>query len=221
MLELLVALGITAFVLGLVGSSMLVSMRANERAVEQMELLQRLRETMNRITTDVTAVTQSQFRPDLTPFKSFDIDTTNQPFDAMTFTTLAYRSYKPDAHEPDFVSMTYFVKEDENRLGPDDTAILMHRIGGTINDSFEVEGGMVYPVVFGLTRFELDYLEPESEWRHEWVTGDRGGALPCAVRVKLGMKSMNMEEITLTAVIPLVLTTSECEFERDTILMEF
>jgi len=221
LLEILVALFITAMVLGLVSGSLMVTVQANRRAVEQMELLQKLRETLNRMTTQLSATALSRHRPELSPFTTYDIDSMSQPYDALTFNTLAYKSHRPDAHEPDFISMTYFTEEDRNNIGPEGTRALMHRIGGSINDNFEVEGGIVYPMVYGVTRFQLDYLEPEGEWRHEWIVTDRAMTLPCAIRVKLGIKSENVDEMTMTAVIPLVMTTNTCQFERDTILKEF
>jgi hypothetical protein len=220
LLEALVALSVTAIILGAVAMSIGAWARANERAREHMEIYQTLQRVLDRIQRDISSIYVSQFE-DLTGyagFETFDTERLNEPFDAFTFTSLGHRSFRMDAKESELIEMTYFAVEDEDGVTPEGTRILMHREGGSINDRFEVEGGTVFKMAYGVTRLIFDYLGPDGDLKHEWRPQDHGGKYPCAVVVKLGLGGHNVEEISTCVVIPIYMTNSTpCRYEQDTL----
>jgi hypothetical protein len=199
LLEALVALTITALVLGGVALSVGAWSRANDRAREHMELYQGLERVMNRMQRDISSIYVSPYTtsPVYVGFETFDLETVNAPYDAFTFSSLAHRVHRIDAHESELIEMTYFTVEDEKGLSPEGTRILRHREGGMIDDQFEVEGGTVYDMASGVTRFIIDYLSPDGDLKHEWRLSDHAGT--CSV-------------------IPIYLTNnSPCRYEHDTL----
>ncbi len=220
LLEVLVATTITALIIGAAALSMSAWARANDRAREHMELYRTLQKVMNRIYDDISSIYISPYQGSYfyVGFETFDLETFREPFDAFTFSSLAHRSYRPDAKESELAEMTYFTVEDEEGWGPEGTRILRRREGGVIDDRFEVEGGTVYDMAYGVTHLTFDYLSPDGDLKHEWRLADSAGRLPCAVVVKMGISSASIEELNTCAVIPVYLTNnSPCRYERDTL----
>jgi len=225
LLEVLVALSITAMAVALVAMSISAALRAYERAVEHLDLIQTEREALNRIYQNLTVTYISPYSSNLSQattseetWYSFDIATSASPYDALTFNSLNHHTNRINAKESDLAIMTVFARKDEEGQGPEGTQLLMLREGGSMNDRFEVTGGVVSTLATGLTLLNLDYLDTDGEVRHEWQLGDRGGKLPCAVVVTLGMRSEHLAAITACAVVPLVMTTSQpCRYEKDTL----
>jgi prepilin-type N-terminal cleavage/methylation domain-containing protein len=220
LLEVLVALTITALILGAVVLSLGAWARANDRAREHMELFRSLQKVMDRIYDDISSIYVSPFQRSYlyAGFETFDLESIREPYDAFTFSSLAHRSYRLNAKESEFIEMTYFTVEDEGGSGPEGTRILRRREGGVIDDRFEVEGGTVYDMAYGVTHLIFDYLAPDGDLKHEWRLADSGGKLPCAVVVKIGLSSAHIEEVNTCAVIPVYLTNnSPCRYEHDTL----
>ncbi len=220
LLEALVSLSITALILGSIAVSIGAWARANDRAREHMELTRTLQKVTDRLNQDISSIYVSSFATSTlySGFETFDDETADEPYDAFTFSSLAYRSFRLDAKESELIEMTYFTVEDEKGLGPEGTRILRRRAGGVIDDRFDVEGGVVHDLAGGVTRFIIDYLAPDGDLKHEWRLADNGGSLPCAVVVKLGVGGARIEEVSACAVIPVYLTNSfPCRYEQDTL----
>lgn len=220
LLEVMVALTVTGLVLTAVIMSLGAWARANDRAREYMEMYRTLQKVMDRTYYDVGSIYVSPYNtPGLREgFETFDIETFREPYDAFTFTSLSHRAYKIDAKESEMIEMTYFTVADEEGFGPEGTRIIRRREGGVIDDNFEVTGGTVYDMAAGVTFFSFDYLGPDGELRHEWRLSDQAGKLPCAVVVKMGLASYNIEEIRSCSVIPVHLTNNlPCTFEPETL----
>jgi hypothetical protein len=124
-----------------------------------------------------------------------------------------------NAKESDLAIMTLFTRKAEEGESPEGTALLLLREGGTMNDRFEVEGGVVSILAAGLTKLDFEYLDTDGELRHEWRLGDKGGNLPCAVVVALGLKTEHLAEVEACEIVPLIMTASQpCRYEKDTLL---
>ena len=220
LLEVLVALSLTVMALSLVAMSISASLRAHERALEHLELIQTERETLNRIYRNLSVAYVSPYSQAASEeiWKTFDTDNAAEPFDALTFFSIHHRTNRLNAKESDQAAMTLFTREDEAREGPERTRLLVLREGGTMNDRFEVTDGVVYTLAAGLTRLSFDYLDTTGELRHEWRLEDRGRNLPCGVVVKMGLRSEHLEEISSCSIVPLILTGAQpCRFEKQTL----
>jgi len=237
LLELLVALSLTALIMAAVAASFMGYIRAQERAelaMEKMRSLEfamvRLRETIGTtyIPLQVTA-RQAQQQQQSNPqafsqiaasaqtyvFEGQDLERPNEPFDALTFTSIGHRVQRLDAKQSELAEMTVFAAEDHSLEDGDRCRILKIREGGSINDRFEVEGGMVYDLAYNISRFQILYLTPEGDLKQEWKLMDTGGYLPCAAVIHLGAGCGEAEQ-DQCLLVPLKMTNAlKCEFEQD------
>ncbi len=220
LIEVMVALAISSLMVGLVAAGFAASFRAHQRAMDHLELEQTKAQAMERIRRllQVTYLSPYVQNSVFTPFETFDDDSMSKPYDAITFTTLGHTSYKIDAKESELAEITVFTeKEPEMELGNERLQLhrLRVRVGGEINQRFEVEGGVVYTLADHVTKFLLEYLNRQGEWKSEWIPTDHGWSLPCAIRVTLGLRTHSIEEIESTIVVPIEMT-KKCIFEDET-----
>jgi len=216
LLELLVALSITAMVVAAVSVSFSSWMRVEESsslAIQKMRSLElansRLRDTIS-----TSYISMAPNRPELSVFNGMELERPNEPFDALTYTSISHRTHRVDAKQSDLAEMTVFTEPDESLENGDQCRILKLREGGSINDRFEVEGGLVYDLAYHISRFQLFYLNPEGDLKQEWKLSD-AGSLPCAVVAWLGSGCAGDEEDECLF-IPLTLNNAEkCEFEQE------
>ncbi len=221
LIEVLVAVALTSLCVALVAISFGATFRAHQRAREYMDLLQVQTESLERLRTLLQSAYLSHHAMNqiYTPFETMDMDNLSSPYDAVTFTTLAYTTYKIDAKEADMAEMTIFA-EDEPPLEADGERLelkrLRVRVGGEINDRFEVEGGLVYTLADHVTEFYLEYLNEFGEWKPEWVPIDHDPySLPCAVRVTLGLRGDELGEEKASIIVPFEMTKLTCRFEDE------
>lgn len=223
LIELLVALTITGLCLGLVAMSFGSIYRAHVRAREHMELQQTMDESIEQIRMMLQAAYLSQYFPNtlLNKFESMDDDNLSDPYDAITFTTLAHGSHQPDAKEADLAEITFFTEDEAPLETPDGQERLRRlrvRVGGEINSRFEVEDGVVYTLADHVTGFHLEYLDQFGEWKPEWIAEDNQDSLPCAIKVILAMRSATIVERQASLIIPMEMTRLECTFEEDKVI---
>lgn len=224
LLELVVALAITSMCVALVAMSFGAVSRGHLRAQEHLELQQTLNQAAERIrkllqAAYFTPYMVNQIQSELgNQFETFDTARPSEPYDAITFTTLANTTYKIDAKEADIAGITLFTEKQAPLYTPERVVPLRKlkvRIGGEINDRFEVTGGKVYTLAGGVTRFELEYLDADAEWKTEWHPIDHNGLLPCAIRVTLGLRSENMGESAAVFIVPMQMSHIKCRFEEE------
>jgi len=217
LLELLVALSITAMVIfGVVaafGSWVRTQEHADwaiEKARSQEYALNRLREVIS-----LSYVPFVPGRESLAVFDGRELERPSEPFDALTFASIGHRIQRIDAKESEVMEMTVFTLPDQTLENGDQCRILKIREGGVIDDNFEVEGGLVYDLARKVSRFQIFYLSSEGELEQEWKLQDAGFELPCAVIIWLGVGCGEAEE-DWCLFIPLYLTNTEgCEFEEE------
>ena len=224
LLEVLVALAITGLILALVAMSFSGMFRAHARAQEHLELNQTLNETLERVRVLLQSAYLAREYPNefLTRFETMDTDNLSDPYDALTFNTLAHASHRLNAKEADLIEVTLFTVEEPLLETPEGKLTLRRlrvRAGGDINSRFEVEGGTVYTLSDHVTSFHLEYLNSFGEWKPEWKPLDNlvdmGPSLPCAVRVTLGIRSEGLKEKQSSMIVPLEMARSQCRFEDE------
>lgn len=220
LLEVVVALGITSVCLALVSVSMAGLFRANDRAREHLELQQGLNETMERMRLMLQAAYISphyvnQFN---TKFETMDIDNLADPYDALTFTTLAHSTHRINAKEADMVEVTFFT-EDEPPIQTPEGEVRLRRLrvraGGAINDRFEVEGGTVYTLADHVTALRFEYLDGFGEWKTEWIPADNNYTLPCMVRITLALRTPELAEEEAEILAPMEMSKMRCRFDDE------
>lgn len=226
LLELLVALAITGLCLALAATSFSAVFRAHTRARENMELLQVTDQTLERIRGLLQAAYLSPhpLNQIVNTFESIDDDSSSQPYDAITFSTLAHKSHRFNAKESDLAEITIFTVE-EPKLETPDGDLNLHRLriraGGEINDRFEVEGGQVYTLADHVTQLLIEYLDQEGEWKDEWIPGDHivnnDPCLPCAVRITLGLRTETLDERLSSIMVPMEMTRYRCQFDDENV----
>ena len=219
LLEVLVALAITGLCLALVTMSMGTVFRANSRAIEHLELMQTMTETQERIRSYLQSAYLSPYLANQlhTEFEAKDSDNMSHPYDSITFATLAVTTHRMDSHEPDLSDVTLFTLEEpplETPAGKAQCRRLRIRVGGEINDRFEVEGGSVYTLADHVTSFLLEYLDQDGDWKGEWDVIDHNNNLPCAIRVTLGLRTENLEERLDIMVVPMEMTGLPCRWDE-------
>ncbi|HUT55613.1 MAG TPA: prepilin-type N-terminal cleavage/methylation domain-containing protein [bacterium] len=222
LLEVLVALVITGIILALVAASFGSIFRAHGNALRHMELEQTLNESMERIRVLLQSAYLSGKYPNyfLTRFETMDTDNISDPYDSLTFTTLANTSHRINAKESDLIEVTLFTVDAPPLMGPNgpiNVRRLRVRAGGDINSQFEVEGGQVYTLADNVTGFHLEYLNQFGEWKPEWIPGDNivnnFPSLPCAVRVTVALRSQTLEEREASIMVPLEMARTQCRFD--------
>ncbi len=217
LLELLVALSITAMVVLAVVAAFQSWVRTQERADWVIEKtrsqeysLSRLRETLSE-----AYVPFAPGREQLAVFDGMELERPKEPFDAVSFASLGHRIQRIDARESELAEMTAFTVPDQTLENGDECRILRLREGGVIDDHFEVEGGLVYDLARNVSRFQIFYLGPDGEMKQEWKLSDAAYLLPCAVVIWMGVGCGEAEE-DWCLFIPLYLTNGpECQFEQE------
>jgi len=220
LLELMVALTITAMVIFGVVAAFWSWIRTQERADWTIEktrtqeyTLARLREVIS-----LSYVPFSPGRETLAVFDGRDLERPGEPYDALTFGSLGHRIQRIDAKESELMDMTLFTVPDETIENGEECRVLKLREGGQINDDYErleVEGGMVYELMRNVSRFQIFYLTNEAEMKQEWKLSEADYKLPCAVIIWLGVGCGESEQ-DWCLFIPLYLTNSDdCSFEEE------
>lgn len=222
LLELLVALTISAMVIFGVVAAFGSWVRTQEQADWAIEKTRRQEYTLSRLR-EVLSLSYVPFVPgreNLAVFDGRDLERPSEPFDALTFASLGHKIQRIDAKESELIEMTVFTVPDETLEDGDKCRILKLREGGVINDDYErleVEGGMVYELARRVSRFQIFYLSPEAELKQEWKLAENEFKLPCAVVIWFGMGCGDAEE-DWCLLIPLYLTNNEgCEFEEESL----
>jgi len=216
LLELLVALSVTAMVVAAVAMSFMTWLRAEEHADAAMEKMRGMQLAIIRVrdTISTAYIPFRTNRPETYLFNGENASRPGEPFDTLTFDSISHRTQRVDAKQSDLAEMTLYTVPDASAGEPDKCRILRLREGGTINDRFEVEGGMVMDLAHNVTRFQLFYLDPSGDLKQEWKLTDTS-TLPCAVVVWLGSGCVS-EEQDECLMVPLKLTNVVgCQFEPE------
>jgi len=226
LLEVMVALAISAMVIATVAVSFGAVNRAYSRARENLDLNQTMNESLARMRVLLQSSYLSPYPANQATqiFDTMDLENMNSPYDAITFTTTANTTYKINAKEAELAEVTLFTAEEpamETAEGRLELKRLRVRVGGSINSRFEVEGGVVYTLADHVTEFALEYLAPEGDWKKEWKILDHNFKLPCAVRITLGLRSENLEEQKSSIIVPLKMSTQKCRFEDERVFEQW
>ena len=213
LMEVMIAVAITALMGALVASSFNGTFKAKEMVEGEAERYRMLRTAMNRMSREVGAAFVSD-RFDLKRYRDAYDRPTNfiGAADRLLFTSLAHERLYSDAKESDQMVVEYSVKTstDRNARGRRD---LMRRENPILDDKMD-RGGTEDVLFEGVQKLELAYWDSDKkEWLTEWDTRklDRKSYLPTRVRFTIVTKDENGREVRYTTQARVVLNT---EFQR-------
>ncbi len=185
LVEVMIAIGITAAIGAMTIGAVAQIDRATEVARAQGERYSAARVALSRLAREISMAFLSKnydtnrFREPLTLFKGRE--------EEILFTTMAHRRLYRDAKESDQAVVEYVVEADPEHAGED---ALFRREKPRIDDEPD-RGGRKDLVADHVSAFRLRYWDPKrKEWLREWSTQsvDHAEELPSRVRVELEMK---------------------------------
>ena len=195
LVEVMIAVAITAVVGALVVGSFQRTYAAKELTESQEERFSGARVTLSRLARELTAAFLSdhydrrRYREPPTFFRGRD----RGDRDELMFTTMAHSRLVRDAKESDQSVVQYTVEVDPDRPGE---YALFRREKARIDEDPE-RGGARAIVCEHVSTFDVQYWDwKRQEWAREWVTNsaERQNVLPTRVRVRLGLKMPDGKE---------------------------
>jgi general secretion pathway protein J len=213
LMEVLIAVAITALMGALVASSFHTIFKAKEIVEGEAERYRMLRAAMNRMSREIGGAFVSD-RFDLKRYRDAHDRPTNfvGERDRLLFSSLAHQRLYTDAKESDQMVVEYSVKSsnERNARGRRD---LIRRENPSLDERMD-RGGTEDVLYEGIQRLELAYWDSDKkEWTNEWDTrrSERKSILPTRVRIALVAQDESGREVRYTTQTRVMLNT---EFQR-------
>jgi general secretion pathway protein J len=197
LVEVMIAVGITAAVGAMVAGAFQRTYAAKELTEAQEERFASARVALSRLARELTQAFLSdqydrkRYREPLTVFQGKD----RGREDSLLFATMSHVRLTRDAKESDQEVVEYGVEADPVVPG---ARVLVRREKARIDDEPD-RGGSKGIVCEHVTSFDVEYWDwKRQEWAREWVsnTPDRGSMLPTRVKVRLGLRMPDGSERT-------------------------
>lgn len=209
LMEVVIAIGITAFIGVILGVSFNTTIKNKEIIEGQAEHYRMLRTAMNRMTREISAAYVSD-RYDPKRFRDQYDRPTNfvGTREKLLFTTLAHQRLYADAKESDQMVVEYSVKSspDSKAKGRND---LVRRENALLEERME-RGGVEDSLFEGAKKIEFQYWNSErKQWEDEWDTRrtERKSILPTRVKITLISTDENGKEVKYTTQARIMLNT--------------
>jgi general secretion pathway protein J len=195
LVEVMIAVGITAVVGALVAGAFQRTYAAKELTEAQDERFSSARVALTRMARELSQAFLSsdydhkRFREPVTVFIGKDRGVE----DDLLFTTMSHVRLRRDAKESDQSVVEYTLDADPDHPGE---RALFRREKVHLDDSPD-RGGSKAVVCEHVTTFDVEYWDwKRQEWAREWVSNgpDRAGTLPTRVKVRLGLKMPDGKE---------------------------
>jgi general secretion pathway protein J len=188
LIELLIAVGVLSAICVLIYSAF-AGMRSSKEGVERIDdRLHEGRETMRRLTRELSSAYISMQRPldlQFVVVKTAFIGTRGTPADRLDFNSFSNRRFDKNSHESDQCELSYFGLADKKQSGVTD---LVRRISPRL-DAKPERGGRVEVLATDIDLFKLRFLDPlTGQWVETWDSTDtvsHTNQLPIYVHVKL------------------------------------
>ena len=215
LMEVMIAIAITALMGGMISVAFTTSMKAKETIELDAERYRMLRTSMNRMCREIGAAYVSD-RYDAKRYRDANDRPTNfiGEKSKLTFTSLAHQRLYTDAKESDQMVVEYSVKTSADRA-THDRQDLYRRENTFLED--KIDRGGVEDVLFeGLKKVEFAYWDSEKkEWDDEWDTRrpERKAILPTRVKITLSALDENGKEQKYTTQARVMLNTELPRFQ--------
>jgi general secretion pathway protein J len=209
LMEVMIAVAITALMGGLIATSFTTSFRAKEIIEGEAERYRMLRAAMSRMSREIGAAFVSD-RYDLKRYRDSYARPTNfvGDRDRLLFTSLAHERLYTDAKESDQMVVEYSVKTSAER-GANGRRDLIRRENPVLDERMD-RGGTEDVLFEGVLRLEFNYWDSDKkDWVNEWDTrrSERKSFLPTRVRITLYAKDENDREVRYTTQTRVMLNT--------------
>lgn len=183
LLEIIIALAVLAIIATLAFTAMAGAVATRDLLEAQEALDRQARTALARLRRDLSLAWLTPQTQAVNTFRTVFVGHDDSP-DRVWFATLAHQRLHRDSRESDQTEITLWCEPDpQNR----EAFVLLRREAPRIDERPE-EGGAILPMAYGVTTFELRYLDPTTnEWRQDWdTTGtETPNRLPRAVQVVL------------------------------------
>ncbi len=209
LMEVMVAIGITALMGAMVAVSFDSSFRAQEVVTDEADHYRQVRIAMARMTREIGAAFVSD-KYDPSRYRDQNDRPTNfiGERDSLLFSSFAHQRMYVDAKESDQMVVEYRVDSSPDReaKGRKD---LLRREKAIVQDRME-RGGNEDTLLEGVDKLEFEYWDSErKEWDDEWDTRrmERKSKLPTRVRINVYAKDENGKEARYTTQVRIMLNT--------------
>ncbi len=193
LVEVLIALVILVAVAASLYQSMALTFDTKSRVISINDRYHEARQTIARMTREIrTAILilpvpeeQREENPAVvTRFKGEDNE--------VHFASTSHIPLYANAHESDQAEIAYFLESGDSRRTGYRGKTLMRRESSRLDDRPE-KGGAVWPVLYGVKEFHLEYWDDKGEfsgenWTNAWDS-DEDNLLPARVRITLVLES--------------------------------
>ena len=209
LMEVLIAVAITAFMGGLIASAFNTGVRSKEVVEEGNERYRMVRVALNRMAREIGAAFVSD-RFDARRYRDANDRPTNfiGERDRLTFSSLAHERLYTDAKESDQMVVEYSVKSSTERTSRG-RMDLVRRENPLVQDRMD-RGGSEDILYEGVKRLEFSYWDSNrKDWVDEWDTrrAEQKSILPTRVRITLVALDENGRETRYTTQTRVMLNT--------------
>lgn len=209
LMEILVALAITALMGGMIAMSFQTSFHAKQTIEKDADQYRMLRSAMDRMVREISAAYVSD-RYDPKRFRDQNDRPTNfiGEKDHLLFTSLAHERLYTDAKESDQMVVEYSVKSGMDEAARD-RQDLVRRENPSVDGQMD-RGGTEAVLYEGIQKIEFAYWDSQDkEWTDEWDTRrlEKKSILPTRVKITLFAKDENGKEQRYTTQARIMLNT--------------
>lgn len=209
LMEVMVAVAITALMGTLVTMAFQTGFRAKEEVEGEAEHYRMVRVALNRMAREIGSAYVSD-RYDPKRYRDANDRPTNfiGERDRLLFTTFAHQRLYTDSKESDQAVVEYFV-ESSTEKGARGRQELKRRVNPNIGERMD-RGGTTDVLFEGVKKLELEYWDSErKEWDDEWDTrrNEQKSFLPTRVRITLVALDENGKEARYTTQARIMLNT--------------
>jgi general secretion pathway protein J len=207
LMEVMVAVAITALMGAMVTVSFTSAFRAQEVVTGEADHYRQVRIAMSRMTREVGSAFVSD-KYDAQRYRDQNDRPTNfvGKADTLLFTSFAHQRLYVDAKESDQMTVEYKVESSRERTakGRQD---LVRRVNPLVQDRMD-RGGTEDVLLEGIKRLSFEYWDAErKDWRDEWDTRrtERKSRLPSRVRITLLAEDENGKEVRYSTQVRIML----------------
>lgn len=209
LMEIMVAVAITALMGTVVAMAFQTSFRAKEVVEGEAEHYRMVRVALNRMAREIGSAFVSD-RYDPKRYRDSNDRPTNfvGERDRLLFTTFAHQRLYTDSKESDQAVVEYFV-ETSTEKGSRGRQDLKRRVNPNIGERMD-RGGTTDVLFEGVKKLEFDYWDSErKQWDDEWDTrrNEKKSFLPTRVRITITALDENGKEARYTTQARIMLNT--------------
>jgi general secretion pathway protein J len=209
LMEVMVAVSITALMGTIVAMAFQTGFRAKEVVEGEAEHYRMVRVALNRMAREVGSAFVSD-RYDPKRFRDSNDRPTNfvGERDRLLFTTFAHQRLYTDSKESDQAVVEYFL-ENSTEKGARSRQDLKRRVNPNVGERMD-RGGTTDVLFEGVKKLEFEYWDSErKEWESEWDTrrNEQKALLPTRVRITIVALDENGKEARYTTQTRIMLNT--------------